>query len=72
MHKRKTTAATEAQALLLTVPQAATLLNVGRSTVYELIAKGELPSVSVSKRSLRVRKAALEAWIASRETLQGA
>ena len=72
MHKRKTTAATEAQALLLTVPQAATLLNVGRSTVYELIAQGELPSVSVSKRSLRVRKAALEAWIASRETLQGA
>ena len=72
MHKRKTTAAAAAQALLLTIPQAATLLNVGRSTVYELIAKGELPSVSVSKRSLRVRKAALEAWIASRETLQGA
>lgn len=72
MHKRKTTAATEAQALLLTIPQAAVLLNVGRSTVYELIQKGELPAVPVTKRSLRVIKAALEAWIANRETLQGA
>lgn len=72
MHKRTRTTETPVQPLLLTVTQVATLLNVGRSTVYELIRREGLPSVSLGGRNTRVAKASLEQWIAERERRLGA
>ena len=53
------------QPLLLRIPEAARLLSLGRSTVYELIASGELPSVTIGA-ARRIPLAALEQWIAQR------
>jgi len=49
---------------LLTVRQAAQVLGLGRSTVYELIAAGELETVSIG-RSRRVPLDALRAFVAA-------
>lgn len=48
--------------LLLRVDQAAGLINLGRSKVYEMIASGELPSVRIG-RAVRVPRSGLEAWV---------
>ena len=48
--------------LLLTVPEAARVLGIGRSTVYELIARGDLEVVHIG-RSCRVPVSAIEAYI---------
>jgi len=50
------------QPLLLTVPQVAQVLNMGRSKVYELITVGDLPVLRFGK-SVRVRVSALERWL---------
>ena len=50
---------------LLTVKQAAARLAIGRTTVYELIAKGGLKTVKIG-RARRIPESALEAWIAQR------
>jgi excisionase family DNA binding protein len=49
--------------LLYKPEQAAAALGVGRSTVFELIADGSLPSVKIG-RSRRVPRTALEAYVA--------
>ena len=51
-----------ADARLLTVRQAAQVLGLGRSTVYELIAAGELETVSIG-RSRRVPLDALREFV---------
>jgi excisionase family DNA binding protein len=48
--------------LLLTVSAAAEVLGLGRSKVYELIARKELESVRVG-RARRVPRASLEAYV---------
>jgi excisionase family DNA binding protein len=48
--------------LLLRPHEAAELLGLGRSTVYELIASGALPSITIGK-SRRVPLEALRAWV---------
>ncbi len=53
--------------LLLTAEQAARLLSVSRSRIYEWLQSGELPSVSLG-RSRRVSRRALEAFVAERES----
>ena len=53
--------------LLLTVPEAARVLGIGRSTVYELVARGDLAFVHIG-RSSRVPVAAIAAYI---DRLQG-
>lgn len=40
--------------LLLTIPQVAVALSLGRSTVYELVQRGELPVVHIG-RAVRIR-----------------
>jgi excisionase family DNA binding protein len=45
--------------LLLRLPEVAARLGLGRSTVYELIQRGELPVVRV----VRVPAAALQRWV---------
>ena len=48
--------------LLLRPHEAAELLGLGRSTVYELIASGAIPSITIG-RSRRVPLEALRAWV---------
>jgi excisionase family DNA binding protein len=49
--------------LLIRVEEAARLLSVARSTVYELVERGEFPSVKVG-RNRRIRYADLAEWAA--------
>ena len=66
MHKRKVTPTSDVPATLipqlLTIDQAAAALNVGRSTVYELINEDGLPYVLV-KGAKRVPVTSLNWWI---------
>ena len=43
--------------LTLTVPQAAALLGISRALAYELIARGELPSLRLGRRVVVPRRA---------------
>jgi excisionase family DNA binding protein len=51
--------------LLLRPDEAAELIGIGRSKVYEMLATGELPSVRVGGR-LRVPLNELREWVAQR------
>jgi excisionase family DNA binding protein len=48
---------------LLTVEQAADILKIGRTKVYELISGGELRTVTIG-RCRRIRRSDLQAYIA--------
>ena len=54
------------QPLLLTVPQVAKLLNLGRTKVYELIGTKQLPVVRFG-RAVRVSSASLQRWVERQE-----
>jgi excisionase family DNA binding protein len=54
------------QPLLLTVPQVAKSLNLGRTKVYELIASKQLPVVRFG-RAVRVSSASLRRWVEQQE-----
>jgi excisionase family DNA binding protein len=47
---------------LLTVPETAAYLRISRNTAYEIVKRGELPSVRLG-RVIRVPRASLDAWI---------
>jgi excisionase family DNA binding protein len=49
---------------LLTSEEAARLLRVPRSTLYELVRSRGLPHVRIGDRALRFMRADLEDWIA--------
>jgi len=51
--------------LLLKPGEAADLLGVSRSTIYQLMGSGEVPSMRVGKL-LRVPAAALQRWVNER------
>jgi excisionase family DNA binding protein len=51
--------------LLLRIPEVSDATGLGRSTVYELIASGALPSVKIGK-ARRVPADALRQWVADR------
>ena len=57
------TASNHSTLLLVRVEEAARLLSLGRSTVYEMIAGGELRSVKCGS-ARRIPVAALQQWIA--------
>lgn len=50
------------QPLLIRIEEAARLLSLGRSTIYEMIYKGELPSVECGT-ARRIPLDALKAWV---------
>jgi excisionase family DNA binding protein len=50
------------QPLLLTIPEAARVLGIGRSTLYELIARGAIETVHIG-RAHRIAAAALHAFV---------
>ena len=54
--------------LLLRPTEAARLLSVGRSTLYELVAKGAIPGVIRVGRSIRFSLKALQKWIEEQST----
>lgn len=43
------------------------VLGVAKSTVYKMMADGDLPFVKVGRGSKRIRPSTLEKWIAERE-----
>lgn len=49
-------------AMLLTVAQAAELLQLGRDTTYQLTHRSDFPSIRVG-RAVRINRAALQAWL---------
>lgn len=53
------------QPLAYSLVDAGRLLGVGRSTVFELIRTGELAAIKI-RRTRRVTRAALEAYLADR------
>ena len=53
---------TDERSILLRVEEAARLLSMSRSKVYQLIAAGALPTVRIDA-SVRIPRAALEAWL---------
>lgn len=59
----------ESDKLLLRVSEAQQLLSLSRSTVYAMVASGELPSVRIG-RSVRVPVDALKQWV-ERQTNNG-
>lgn len=56
---------------LLKVPEAAKLLRISRNLAYDLVARGELPSVRLG-RIIRVPRRGLEDWISRQAGLPGA
>ncbi len=50
---------------LFKIPEAATYLGLGKSTLYELIAGGELRPVRAG-RSVRLPRSELDRWIAAK------
>jgi len=53
------------QRLLLTVAEAAVVLAIGRTTLYELIGTGQLATVHIG-REVRIPRAELGAFVARR------
>jgi excisionase family DNA binding protein len=53
--------------LLARPAEVAEALKIARTNVYVLLRSGELPSVRIGRRSIRVPVAALRAWIAAHE-----
>jgi excisionase family DNA binding protein len=51
--------------LLLRPAEAAEVIGIGRSKMYELLASGELPSIKIGG-SVRIPMEGLKAWIAAR------
>jgi excisionase family DNA binding protein len=74
MHKRKQRTKPSVEiAPLLTIPQVAEILNVGRTTVYDLIHREGLPAVPLGGRgNLRISQASLQQWLQEREKRPGA
>lgn len=64
--ENRATAPTEP--ILLTVEQAAKILNIGRDRVWAIVHSGHLPSIKFSPRVIRISKRALERWVEEQGT----
>ena len=64
MHKRKQ-AQTTVEPLLLTIPQVAAMLGLGRSKVYDLIREEGLPTAKFGT-AVRVPAEELKVWLKRR------
>jgi excisionase family DNA binding protein len=61
-----------AEAQLLTIPEAAQRLKIGRTKVFELIALGELEAVRFGPRSTRVPSDSVDALVARMRAVSSA
>jgi excisionase family DNA binding protein len=59
------------QRLLLRPDEVAAILGLGRSTIYELLRAGELPTVHIG-RAARIPARDLQRWIERRSSANGA
>ena len=66
MNKRKNSTTHTIQPWFLTVPEAATVLGIGKTKVYELMATEGLPKVKFGT-AVRIPVKALEEWLLQRE-----
>ena len=66
MNKRKHSTTNVIQPWFLTVPEAAIVLGIGKTKVYELIASEGLPKVKFGT-AVRIPVKALEEWLSQRE-----
>jgi excisionase family DNA binding protein len=66
MNKRKNAPTHAIQPWFLTVPEAATVLGIGKTKVYELMASEGLPKVKFGT-AVRIPVKALEEWLTQRE-----
>jgi excisionase family DNA binding protein len=64
MHQRKQSMTT-VEPLLLTIPQVATMLGLGRSKVYDLIREEGLPTAKFGT-AIRVPAEELKQWVKQR------
>ena len=53
--------------LLVKPMSAAEAIGVGRSKMYEMLATGEIPSIRLGPRSIRIPAHALREWLANKE-----
>ncbi|HVU70429.1 MAG TPA: helix-turn-helix domain-containing protein [Ktedonobacteraceae bacterium] len=53
--------------VLLTIPQAMTILGIGRTRIYELIKREHLPVVKIGPGAVRIKLDSLQEWIQARE-----
>lgn len=58
--------------LTYTFPEAADLLGIGVTKLYGLVADGDIPAVTVGRRSRRIRAIDLERYVASLTDSRGA
>jgi excisionase family DNA binding protein len=63
--KKRTQMMSPVEPLLLTIPQVAALLGLGRTKVYDLIEREGLPSIKLGT-ARRIPRQALEAWLTKR------
>lgn len=63
-HERGTADRDLGPPVLLKFDEAARLLHISRSRMYELVARGEVPGLFTFGRSRRISRTALERWIA--------
>lgn len=45
------------------VPEAAELLGIPRSRMYDLVSRGEIPAVRIGERSIRINRRELERFL---------
>ena len=51
------------------LPEVITICGLSRSTIYEMIGRGEFPApVKLGARAVGWRRSDIEAWLASRQT----
>ena len=50
--------------IVYTPKDAAQILKIGKSKIYELIASGEIPSIRLGRRCLRIPAEALSTYLA--------
>jgi excisionase family DNA binding protein len=55
-----------AEKILLRLREAAELAAVSERFLWAVVARGELPTVRLSSRCVRIRRADLESWAAAR------
>jgi len=64
--KRKTTIIVPVEPMLLTIPQTAQSMSLGRTKVYDLINNAGLPTIKLGS-SIRVPLSSLKQWLEQRE-----
>lgn len=55
------------ESILMTIEELAKLLHYSPKTIYKKAAKGEIPSVAISRRKRLFNREAIEYWLANKQ-----